>query len=1456
MNNHKIFKKTLAGILSLLTVMAYMPVDNAMIAGLGEKTSITASARGGIISINPDDVSESSPLHSTEDSLTLSIEQNAIYQLTDNIELSHISVDDNINAEIDLNGYNITLNGSMIVGTSKNVTLAITNSHSDESNSKIEITTDEGMVALSEYSTLTIDKGVTVSSKNMMSTIWVKKEAKLNVHGTVKNVSTINNQAYLSSAILVSSTDDMEELMSAMADEGEDFFDGNFNATVNISEGAEVSGHTCAIIQEQCGTINVNGGTVTGDEIAIVITTGTLNASGGLIASKSNDERPTIGAVEVNSNFPVGVQIGGNVQIEGLMQVMLGCDVNMLSGTVDRIVLDDGDNSLHILGGSISGIVDLSTTSSKINIADVATVGARVDSSYTYTEDDVYHYAVKAKNNIVYDGQPLDASDFEIVGLTTEAREFLSQINDSDVGVTFTEGNGVDVGTHTATLHLGEEEVSGVHATIAPAVVTITPKAASMTFGDEIPTIDYTFTGAPEGVETLGDIITVDVDENNDFTEDGRLKVGQYDYCVNLAEATTNYVYDVSDTTQFTVNQKNIADDSIEIILSDKEFEFNNQNHTVTVTSVKDGDYTLVEGVDYVVGGATQKYYPGEYQVQIIGTGNYTGIAKENWSIGEPNAAIVLVEDGKKVYDGNDVTELFTVDTGSIPANKATVTYSYYKAKLDDDNQYQKNGDALSAAPKDAGVYIVEANISAKNFAPMTRTAVLEVQPKPVTVSEITVDVDSYVYGDETPTVTNAIFDGVLEADEIYLDSAEFEWTIDTESMNAGENLKFTGTVTSTEEALNNYDFSALEGTSSVVVEPRNINDESVVFSSDSATLYSGATVTNHVTGTFNGNEMVLGTDFTLSNEKADESGVYYVNIVGKGNFTGETTAEWTVVDTRDIIITDCAKLYNIKENRLALTIDSDLCTEEISPIAKTGVIVIRSKEAPTAEQMTIENAKNDANIRDLSENGTSYTAIIRDTEDSIYYVGYCVLENGIVKYDAVKHTCMTTLKAEKMWVESNSQLYNTNENRLVINVESKGDYPEAVAKTGAFVYRYNNVPLGPPTAMKKADAAQGVYDFSKDGMTDSIIVRDLGYGVAYRPYTLYKDGQMRLGDEIEFTSMVNLEEGYMNTEATAELESLNDKKIKITATTTGEYLNNVVGTGIVVYKGKENPNIVEDSHDEFEEFYSDGTNCTQVIEDTEDGIWYAGVTVFPYGLMKMGEWKHTSTKILATYTTGSSDLYNLKENRLVIKGRTWTDYPEVVKKTGVIVVRDKNQPALEDMTIEGAAANDNIFDFSQDGTTRDVIVKDTQDSVWYRVYTVFDDDSVQYTDMVQTSMSLLKKEAVWVDDYAEAWNIANNRIRITITSKGDTAEEVVAKTGVIVYRGSNSPRPEEMSIESAATNEDIVNLSGDGTEYSAVVRDLYSSVRYVGYTQYKDGTVKYGQIRQTSLSALTSDKV
>ncbi|HAJ97935.1 MAG TPA: hypothetical protein DCO72_09410 [Ruminococcus sp.] len=999
---------------------------------------------------------------------------------------------------------------------------------------------------------------------------------------------------------------------------------------------------------------------------------------------------------------------------------------------------------------------------------------------------------------------------------------------------------------------MGEETVSGVRVTIAPAVVTITPKAASMTFGDEIPTIDYTFAGAPESVETLGDIITVDVDENNDFTEDGRLKVGQYDYCVNLAEATPNYVYDVSDTTQFTVNQKNIADDSIEIILSDKEFEFDNQNHTVTVTSIKDGEYTLEEGVDYSIGGAITRYYPGEYQVQIIGKGNYTGIARENWSVGEPNAKIVLVEDGKKVYDGNDVTELFTVDTGSIPADKATVTYSYYKAKLDDDNQYQKNGDALPAAPKDAGVYIVEANISAKNFATMARTAVLEVQPKPVTVSEITVDVDSYVYGDETPTVTNATFDGVLEADEIYLDSAEFEWKIDTESMNAGENLKFTGTVTSTEEALNNYDFSALEGTSAVVVQPRDINDESVVFSSDSATLYSGATVTNHVTGTFNGNEMVLGTDFTLSNEKADESGVYYVNIVGKGNFTGETTAEWTVVDTRDIIITDCAKLYNIKENRLAITIDSDLLTEEISPIAKTGIIVTRSTTAPTAEQMTIENAKNNANIYDFSENGTSYTAIIRDTEDSVYYVGYCVLENGIVKYDAVKHTCMTTLKAEKMWVESNSQFYNTNENRLVINVESKGDYPEAVAKTGAFVYRFNGGKDRLPTTMEEADAAQGVYDYSKDGMTDSIIVRDLGYGVAYRPYTLYKDGQMRLG-EIEFTSMADLEYDYVNAEATAELKSLNDKTVKITATATGEYLNNITKTGIIVYKGKENPNIV-DVHKEYKIFNSDGTNCTQVIEDTEDGIWYVGLAEFTNGRTKMGEWKHTSTKILSTITEESSELYNLKENRLIINGRTLTDYPEVVKKTGVIVVRDKNQPALEDMTIEGAAANDNIFDFSQDGTTRDVIIKDTQDSVWYRVYTVFEDDSVQYTDMVQTSMSLLKKSAVWVHDYAEAWNIPNNRIRITITSKGDTAEEVVAKTGVIVYRGLNEP--EEMTIESAATNEDIVNLSGDGTEYSAVVRDLYSSVWYVGYTQYKDGTVKYGQIRQTSLSALTSDKV
>jgi hypothetical protein len=97
--------------------------------------------------------------------------------------------------------------------------------------------------------------------------------------------------------------------------------------------------------------------------------------------------------------------------------------------------------------------------------------------------------------------------------------------------------------------------------------------------------------------------------------------------------------------------------------------------------------------------------------------------------------------------------------------------------------------------------------------------------------------------------------------------------------------------------------------------------------------------------------------------------------------------------------------------------------------------------------------------------------------------------------------------------------------------------------------------------------------------------------------------------------------------------------------------------------------------------------------------------------------------------------------------------------------------------------------------------------------------------------------------------NAANNKIRITINTS-DISEELVSRTGAIIYRGTE--QPDVMTIESAAATADIYDYSSNGTSFSTTLKDKFNSVYYVGYTILADGTVKYGEVQHTSVSGLS----
>ena len=218
-----------------------------------------------------------------------------------------------------------------------------------------------------------------------------------------------------------------------------------------------------------------------------------------------------------------------------------------------------------------------------------------------------------------------------------------------------------------------------------------------------------------------------------------------------------------------------------------------------------------------------------------------------------------------------------------------------------------------------------------------------------------------------------------------------------------------------------------------------------------------------------------------------------------------------------------------------------------------------------------------------------------------------------------------------------------------------------------------------------------------------------------------------------------------------------------------------------------------------------------------------------------------TAVTIKPTAETTVEDAANSKLRLTVNAG---TEDSSLVAKTGVIFYRGTNCPA--ELTIESAAANNDIYDFSAEGTAFTGTVKDSKGGVHYVGYIVLTNGTVKYTDVISTTINdeILNANKPTANTTIE--DAANSKLRLMVNAETEDSS-LVTKTGVIFYRGTNCP--EELTIESAAANNDIYDFSLEGTSFTGTVKDSKGGVHYVGYTVLVNGTVKYTDSISTKIS-------
>ena len=209
--------------------------------------------------------------------------------------------------------------------------------------------------------------------------------------------------------------------------------------------------------------------------------------------------------------------------------------------------------------------------------------------------------------------------------------------------------------------------------TVVPVVVNIMlqPKrevpdiSVSMdnwTYGENAKTPRYDVMAGAEAT------VTYAAQGSSDFSTTVPTNAGNYTVKVQYEAAIETH----TGTANFTIAPKNISGVTINL---GQQATYNGSEQGVDISSVMDDTYSLIAGGhDYAVVSGNKATNVGENTLVIEGKGNYTGTARENWSL---NAKEVTLDWGnitdRKWKDGKTVTATVSNKVGNDEVN-VTVT--------------------------------------------------------------------------------------------------------------------------------------------------------------------------------------------------------------------------------------------------------------------------------------------------------------------------------------------------------------------------------------------------------------------------------------------------------------------------------------------------------------------------------------------------------------------------------------------------------------------------------------------------------------------------------------------------------------------------------------------------------------------------------------------------------------
>lgn len=282
-------------------------------------------------------------------------------------------------------------------------------------------------------------------------------------------------------------------------------------------------------------------------------------------------------------------------------------------------------------------------------------------------------------------------------------------------------------------------------------------------------------------------------------------------------------------------------------------FDYNGQGQAPKFTVVKPADeatnkpaVTLTEGKDFAVeyyNGTTQldgkPVSVGKYTAKIVGIGAYYGAKYPGEGFqftispaSDLDVTITAKEGADFSYNGetliNRVNDLFDVKVAGKKLEEDADNF-IYKIVQDDG----KDSDAKNA--KNVGKYKISVTVYDDNYQPKTSDQTpFEITPKEITLSNITANVKTAVYGAPVAQINDSItfdYDGVIEADADKVSVADFRgFVVVSDNYRSGSpageyTLVYNGSYVPVSEAAQNYKAKKFTSNEKITVAKKDLAD-------------------------------------------------------------------------------------------------------------------------------------------------------------------------------------------------------------------------------------------------------------------------------------------------------------------------------------------------------------------------------------------------------------------------------------------------------------------------------------------------------------------------------------------------------------------------------------------------------------------------------------------------------